>query len=69
MIASGTAPVRLEVIGFGSSNSGNNIVHSNVNYGNSGEIANNGQFMKVEISWFKLEPLKPSWSTNDSSKI
>ena len=58
MIASGTAPVRLEVIGFGSSNSGNNIVHSNVNYGNSGEIANNGQIYEggnfmVQIGAFK----------------
>lgn len=39
MIAAGTAPVRLEVIGFGSTNSGNNVVHSNINYGASGGIA------------------------------
>ncbi|MBM0636942.1 septal ring lytic transglycosylase RlpA family protein [Campylobacter sp. VicNov18] len=57
MVASGTAPVRLEVIGFGSSKTGN-IVHSNVNYGGKGEIANNGQsyeggnFM-VQIGAFK----------------
>lgn len=58
MIAAGTAPVRLEVIGFGSASSGNNVVHSNINYGVSGGIANNGQFMKVEILWCKLERLK-----------
>ncbi|MDX2323035.1 septal ring lytic transglycosylase RlpA family protein [Campylobacter hepaticus] len=58
MLASGTAPVRLEVIGFGSKNSGNNIVHSNVNYGSSGEIVNNGQIYEggnfmVQIGAFK----------------
>lgn len=58
MLGTGTAPVRLEVIGFGSKNSGNNVVHSNVNYGNSGEIENNGQFYEggnfmVQIGAFK----------------
>ncbi|MBZ7948409.1 septal ring lytic transglycosylase RlpA family protein [Campylobacter sp. RM9929] len=58
MIHSGTAPVRLEVIGFGSSNSGNNIVHSNINYGNGGEISGNGQIYEggnfmVQIGAFK----------------
>ena len=57
MIASGTAPVRLEVMGFGSKNS-SNVVHSNVNYGNGGEIANNGQIYEggnfmVQIGAFK----------------
>ncbi|EOW2497638.1 septal ring lytic transglycosylase RlpA family protein [Campylobacter coli] len=58
MIAAGTAPVRLEVIGFGSANSGNNVVHSNINYGASGGIANNGQIYEggnfmVQIGAFK----------------
>lgn len=58
MVEVGTAPVKLEVIGFGSSTSDHNIVHSNVNYGSSGEIFNNGKsyeggvFM-VQIGAFK----------------
>jgi len=42
MIHTGTAPVRLEVIGFGSANSGTKALHSNVNYGSGGELINNG---------------------------
>ncbi|ARJ56316.1 septal ring lytic transglycosylase RlpA family protein [Campylobacter cuniculorum] len=58
MLQTGTAPVRLEVVGFGSSNSDHNIIHSNVNYGNSGEIFNNGQsyeggIFMVQIGAFK----------------
>ena len=43
MIHAGTAPVRLEVIGFGSKNSGNEVLHSNANYGSSGGLTHNGQ--------------------------
>lgn len=58
MLQTGTAPVRLEVVGFGSSATDHNIVHSNVDYGSEGEISNNGQsyqggvFM-VQIGAFK----------------
>lgn len=58
MIHTGTAPVRLEVIGFGDKNSGNEVVHSDANYGSSGGLTHNGQtyeggnFM-VQIGAFK----------------
>ncbi len=57
MLQTGTAPVRLEVIGF-ANNTDHNIVHSNVNYGNSGDIFNNGQsyeggIFMVQIGAFK----------------
>lgn len=41
MIHTGTAPVRLEVIGF--ANSKNALIHSNTDFGSNGEIIANGQ--------------------------
>lgn len=43
MLESGTAPVKLEVIGFGSVDDSNTIVHQNTNLGLSGDIINSGQ--------------------------
>lgn len=66
MIASGTAPVRLEVIGFGTSDSvsaNSNVsdesVHSNVNLGSSGEIVGGGTIYEggnfmVQIGAFRF---------------
>lgn len=57
MIASGIAPVRLEVVGFGTSaNSGS--VHTNSNLGSSGEIADSGHIFQggafmVQIGAFR----------------
>ncbi|WP_412175104.1 septal ring lytic transglycosylase RlpA family protein [Campylobacter sp. IFREMER_LSEM_CL1904] len=57
MIQAGTAPVRLEVIGFGTSaNSGS--VHTNSNLGSSGEIADSGHIFQggafmVQIGAFR----------------
>ncbi|MCR2111329.1 septal ring lytic transglycosylase RlpA family protein [Campylobacter upsaliensis] len=58
MIHAGTAPVRLEVIGFGNKNSGNEVVHSNVNYGSGGAISGGGNVYEggnfmVQIGAFK----------------
>ncbi|TQR31902.1 septal ring lytic transglycosylase RlpA family lipoprotein [Campylobacter sp. MIT 99-7217] len=64
MVTSGTAPVRLEVIGFGTSNTdlsssnSNQIVHQNVNLGSSGEIVDNGHIYEggnfmVQIGAFR----------------
>lgn len=59
MIASGTAPVRLEVIGFGSSDGTHQAVSSNVDLGNSGEIVGNGTIYEggnfmVQIGAFRF---------------
>ncbi len=58
MLQTGTAPVRLEVVGFASNSSDHQIVHSNVNYGRGGELFNNGQsyeggIFMVQIGAFK----------------
>lgn len=42
MLQNGTAPVRLEVIGFGSVDDAGSIVHHNESFGYSGDIVNNG---------------------------
>lgn len=66
MIAAGTAPVRLEVIGFGTQESitgqssvNDEIVHSNVNLGSSGEIIGGGKIYEggsfmVQIGAFRF---------------
>lgn len=59
MLHTGTAPVRLEVIGFGSIDNSHQIVHQNVDLGYNGEIVDNGNtyeggnFM-VQIGAFRL---------------
>lgn len=58
MIHAGTAPVRLEVIGFGRKNAGNEVVHTDANYGSSGGLTHNGQLYEggnfmVQIGAFK----------------
>ncbi|HEC1776918.1 septal ring lytic transglycosylase RlpA family protein [Campylobacter sp. RKI_CA19_01128] len=57
MIQSGTAPVRLEVIGFGTSASSGSV-HTNSNLGSSGEIADSGHIFQggsfmVQIGAFR----------------
>ncbi|TKX28946.1 septal ring lytic transglycosylase RlpA family lipoprotein [Campylobacter sp. MIT 12-5580] len=60
MLQSGTAPVRLEVIGFGSVDSSHQLVQQNVNLGTNGEIVDNGKVYEgggfmVQIGAFRFE--------------
>lgn len=60
MLQSGTAPVRLEVIGFGAIDKSHNIIEQNVNLGSSGEIVGGGRVYEgggfmVQIGAFRFE--------------
>lgn len=60
MLQTGTAPVKLEVIGFGSLEQNHNIIEQNVNFGSSGEIIGGGKIYEgggfmVQIGAFKFK--------------
>lgn len=60
MLESGTAPVRLEVIGFGSKSGSHQLVKGSENLGSSGEIVDNGKVFEgggflVQIGAFRLK--------------
>lgn len=60
MLQTGTAPVKLEVIGFGSLDKNHNIIEQNVNLGSSGEIIGGGKIYEgggfmVQIGAFRFK--------------